>query len=121
MSNLIIKLKNPITQTHLEKLRAVAGNGPVLILTHDNPDPDSLASGKALATLLKEAWGISSRLVYSGLVARAENYAMLKRLTPEWEHSDALPDPKQYSPWHRWTRSPGPGTIVSIPSNQNIL
>jgi nanoRNase/pAp phosphatase (c-di-AMP/oligoRNAs hydrolase) len=78
-------------------------------LTHDNPDPDSLASGKALATLFKEAWGIPSRLVYSGLVARAENQAMLKRLTPEWEQSDALPDLKQYSSVAQVDTQPGAG------------
>jgi nanoRNase/pAp phosphatase (c-di-AMP/oligoRNAs hydrolase) len=109
MSNLIIKLKNPIGRTRLDGLRAVAGNGPVLILTHDNPDPDSLSSGKALAVLLKEAWGIPSRLVYSGLVARAENQAMLKRLTPEWEHSDALPDLEQYSAVAQVDTQPGAG------------
>jgi nanoRNase/pAp phosphatase (c-di-AMP/oligoRNAs hydrolase) len=63
MSHLIIDLPNPIDQKRLEKLRSVAGKGPVLILTHDNPDPDALASGKAFATLLKGAWNIPSRLV----------------------------------------------------------
>jgi len=109
MSNLIIKLKNPIGQPRLEKLRKTAGNGPVLILTHDNPDPDSLASGKALAVLLKEAWWIPSRLIYSGLVARAENQAMLKGLTPEWEHSDELPDLKRYSAVAQVDTQPGAG------------
>ncbi len=109
MSNLIIKLTNPINQTHLNRLRSTAGTGPVLILTHDNPDPDSLASGKALATLLKEAWGIPSQLVYSGLVARAENYAMLKRLTPEWEYGKVLPDLKQYSAVAQVDTQPGAG------------
>lgn len=82
-------VSNPITQVRLDRLREAAGNGPVLILTHDNPDPDSLATGKGLAALLS-VWGIPSRMVYSGLVARAENRAMLNRLTPEWEHSDTL-------------------------------
>ena len=109
MSNLIIELTNPIKQTHLEKLRLLAGTGPVLILTHDNPDPDSLASGKALATLFREAWGIPSRLVYSGLVARAENQAVLKRLTPEWEHSDLLPDLKEYTAVAQVDTQPGAG------------
>jgi nanoRNase/pAp phosphatase (c-di-AMP/oligoRNAs hydrolase) len=68
----------------LEQLRSMAGDGPVLILTHDNPDPDALASGKALAQLFQQTWGISSQLTYSGLVARAENMAMLHLLTPEW-------------------------------------
>lgn len=81
----------------------------MLILTHDYPDPDSLASGKALATLLQEAWGISGRLVYSGLVARAENQAMLKRLTPEWEHSDELPDFQEYTAIAQVDTQPGAG------------
>ena len=109
MSKLIIELKNPIKQTHLDKLRSIAGTGPVLILTHDNPDPDSLASGKALATLFREAWGISCRLVYSGLVARAENQAVLKRLTPEWEHSDILPDLKDFTAVAQVDTQPGAG------------
>jgi len=109
MPSLIIEVTNPIDQTHLDRLRSVAGTGPVLILTHDNPDPDSLASGKALATLFREAWGIPSRLLYSGLVARAENQAVLKRLTPEWEQSDTLPDLKEYTAVAQVDTQPGAG------------
>ncbi|MGD8402220.1 MAG: DHH family phosphoesterase [Anaerolineales bacterium] len=109
MSNLIIELNNPINQTHLDKLRSVAGKGPVLILTHDNPDPDSLASGKALSVLFKEAWNIPSRLVYSGLVARAENHAMLTRLTPEWEYGETLPDLEEFSAVAQVDTQPGAG------------
>ena len=109
MSNLIFELANPILQINLDELRAVAGTGPVLILTHDNPDPDALASGKALATLFREAWGISARLVYSGLVARAENKAVLRRLTPEWEHSDTLPDFGEYTAIAQVDTQPGAG------------
>jgi nanoRNase/pAp phosphatase (c-di-AMP/oligoRNAs hydrolase) len=100
---------NPIGKTHLESLRVTAGNGPVLILTHDNPDPDGLASGKALATLLRDAWDIPSRLVYTGLVARAENHVMLDRLTPEWEKIEAQPDMKQYSAVAQIDTQPGAG------------
>jgi nanoRNase/pAp phosphatase (c-di-AMP/oligoRNAs hydrolase) len=100
---------NPIDQTHLGKLRRAAGKGPVLILTHDNPDPDGLASGKALATLLKDAWDIPSRLVYNGLVARAENHVMLDRLTPEWERMESPPDLKQYSAVAQIDTQPGAG------------
>jgi nanoRNase/pAp phosphatase (c-di-AMP/oligoRNAs hydrolase) len=109
MSNLILEKTNPIKQTHLDKLRSIAGTGPVLILTHDNPDPDSLASGKALATLFREAWGIPSQLVYSGLVARAENQAVLNRLTPEWEHNDELPDINDFSAIAQVDTQPGSG------------
>jgi nanoRNase/pAp phosphatase (c-di-AMP/oligoRNAs hydrolase) len=81
----------------LTQLQSIVGSGPVLILTHDNPDPDALASGKAFATLLDQAWNIPSRLVYSGLVLRPENRAMLNILTPEWEHQDKLPDLSEYT------------------------
>jgi nanoRNase/pAp phosphatase (c-di-AMP/oligoRNAs hydrolase) len=87
---------NSITPERLDRLQAAAGRGPVLILTHDNPDPDSLASGKGLAALFS-AWRIPSRLVYSGLVARAENRAMMAHLTPEWEHEDTLAGLERYS------------------------
>lgn len=109
MSRFTIDLPNPIDQSRLDELRSVAGIGPVLILTHDYPDPDALASGKALATLLKKAWNISSRLVYSGLVARAENHVMLNRLTPEWEHSKKIPDLKKYSAVAQVDTQPGAG------------
>ncbi len=86
-----------ISTKRLEKIRKLAGHGPVLILTHDSPDPDALASGKALALLLKSTWNIESRLKYSGLVARAENRAMLNLLTPEWDKIDGLLDLKPFS------------------------
>lgn len=66
-------------------------------MTHDNPDPDALASGKALATLLESAWNIPSQLKYCGLVMRAENKALLNLLTPEWQHADEISDLDQYS------------------------
>jgi nanoRNase/pAp phosphatase (c-di-AMP/oligoRNAs hydrolase) len=102
-------MANPITQAQLDKLRSTAGAGPVLILTHDYPDPDGLASGKALATLFREAWGIPSRLLYSGWVVRAENQTVLKRLTPEWEQSDLLPDLQGYTAIAQVDTQPGAG------------
>jgi nanoRNase/pAp phosphatase (c-di-AMP/oligoRNAs hydrolase) len=89
--------ENRITIKRLEKLCNLAGKGPVLILTHDSPDPDALAAGKALAFLLNNTWEIDTELMYSGLVARAENQAMLKILTPEWEHINGYLDLERYS------------------------
>jgi nanoRNase/pAp phosphatase (c-di-AMP/oligoRNAs hydrolase) len=109
MDERLFARRSPITLADLAQLREAAGAGPVLILTHDNPDPDALASGKALAALLKSAWEIDSRLVYSGLVARAENRAMLSRLTPEWEHGDILTDLDQYSALALVDTQPGAG------------
>jgi len=100
---------NPVDADRLRRLRTTIGSGPVLVLTHDNPDPDALASGKVLATLFQVAWGISSRLIYSGLVARAENKAMLRLLTPEWEQEDMLSDMRRYSAIVLVDTQPGAG------------
>ncbi|MBL6965727.1 MAG: DHH family phosphoesterase [Anaerolineales bacterium] len=100
----------------LNNLRQIAGAGPLLILTHNNPDPDALASGKALATLLKEAWGIPSHLIYSGLVARSENRAMLDLLTPEWKHKHTLSNLGQYSAIALVDTQPGAGNN-NLPEN----
>lgn len=93
----------------LEPLRQAAGTGPLLILTHDNPDPDALAAGKALATLFERAWGIPSKLAYSGLVARAENKAVLRLLTPEWQQVETLEDWSKYSAVALVDTQPGGG------------
>jgi len=85
-NNLANTVDNPIDSARLNRLLRASGGGPVLILTHNNPDPDALASGLALSNLLNELWRIPSHLRYSGLVARAENKAMLRILAPEWEH-----------------------------------
>jgi nanoRNase/pAp phosphatase (c-di-AMP/oligoRNAs hydrolase) len=52
----------------------------VLILMHDNPDPDSLASAFGLQHLLSNLAGTPSLIGYSGIVGRAENRAMIKHL-----------------------------------------
>jgi nanoRNase/pAp phosphatase (c-di-AMP/oligoRNAs hydrolase) len=100
---------HPFEADRLAQLQAAAGSGPVLILSHDNPDPDALASGKALATLLEAAWSIRSRLLYSGLILRPENRAMLELLTPEWKHRDVLPDLDKFSAVALLDTQPGAG------------
>jgi len=56
------------------------GHHKALILTHDNPDPDSLASGVALAWLLEQMAGVQAVVAYGGIVGRAENRALVKVL-----------------------------------------
>lgn len=99
----------PVDQNTLDQIRRLAGSGPVLILTHDNPDPDAMASGKALWTLLRQAWNIPARLLYSGIIARAENKAMLCQLTPEWELVYALENLDDYSAIALVDTQPGAG------------
>lgn len=52
----------------------------VLILTHDYPDPDCLASAFGVSHLLS-FWGIKSSVIsFGGFVGRAENRAMIRFL-----------------------------------------
>lgn len=48
--------------------------------THDNPDPDSIASGFALGELLRSRCGASYTLAHGGVLGRAENRAMVRLL-----------------------------------------
>ncbi|MGA9523288.1 MAG: DHH family phosphoesterase [Myxococcaceae bacterium] len=65
----------------LELLYRVArGRKRALILTHDNPDPDSLAAAVALAHLLERRTPVEASVGYGGIIGRAENMAFVKVL-----------------------------------------
>ncbi|WP_240475440.1 DHH family phosphoesterase [Vulgatibacter incomptus] len=51
-----------------------------LILTHDNPDPDSVAAALALAQIFEEKAGLKAAIAYGGIIGRTENRALLKVL-----------------------------------------
>ena len=53
---------------------------PLLILTHNYPDPDALASAYALQYLAEKKYAIQSHIAYGGIVGRAENKSMVKNL-----------------------------------------
>ena len=53
---------------------------PLLILTHDFPDPDALASAFALQHLVQSAFDIQSRIAYGGELGRTENKMMVRLL-----------------------------------------
>ncbi|MFH0753098.1 MAG: DHH family phosphoesterase [Candidatus Omnitrophota bacterium] len=65
-------------------LRFLERNGklisPLLILTHDYPDPDALASAFALHHLANTRFGFDSRIAYGGIIGRVENRAMVRIL-----------------------------------------
>ena len=61
-------------------LHAIAGVEQVLILPHTDPDPDAIASALALRHLLAEKRGTNTRIVYRGIIGRAENKAMVRYL-----------------------------------------
>jgi nanoRNase/pAp phosphatase (c-di-AMP/oligoRNAs hydrolase) len=61
-------------------MAAVEGPEPLVILPHDNPDPDALASAATLQYLLRELCDRSSIISLGGIIGRAENRAMVKYL-----------------------------------------
>lgn len=68
-------------QSKLKKIAAlVQRKRRILILTHNNPDPDALASAFALRYLLRVLYSVESIIAYGGVVGRAENKAMIKYL-----------------------------------------
>jgi nanoRNase/pAp phosphatase (c-di-AMP/oligoRNAs hydrolase) len=52
----------------------------LLILTHDFPDPDALATAFALQHLLQQGFGVESKIAYGGVIGRVENRAMVTAL-----------------------------------------
>ena len=65
----------------IAKLEGVLGMlSRVLILTHNDPDPDAIASAVGLRYLLVEKFAIQARIAYHGIIGRAENKALVRYL-----------------------------------------
>ena len=52
----------------------------LLVVLHNNPDPDAIASAFALSFLVKKLFQVQSTLAYGGIIGRAENLAMVREL-----------------------------------------
>ena len=77
----------------VENLRATfESRRRALVLTHDNPDPDALASAFVLAAVLAHLTDVECEVGYAGIIGRAENRAMLRELdlAPARIHGDTL-------------------------------
>lgn len=78
--------KNVMDETvvnEVEQLLAALGKalperGRVLIIPHDYPDPDALASAAAVQLLLAERYHLHGQIIFSGIVSRAENREILR-------------------------------------------
>ena len=58
----------------------IRGKGKVLIVTHDNPDPDSIAAAVALRHLILMKTGQDAVIGYGGVIGRSENRSMVELL-----------------------------------------
>jgi nanoRNase/pAp phosphatase (c-di-AMP/oligoRNAs hydrolase) len=75
-------------------LKILAGYEQVLIVMHDNPDPDAIASGWALVVMIREKLQKKARLIGGGAIIRAENCHMLELLAPPVELIDQIDCPE---------------------------
>lgn len=73
--------RDPNEHSHqCDLLKAVLKKGKsLLIFTHNNPDPDAIASAWILA-LICESLNIKTKIVYSGYLTRSENRKMVDLL-----------------------------------------
>ncbi|MDT8436482.1 MAG: DHH family phosphoesterase [Gemmatimonadota bacterium] len=65
--------------------RALEGAERVLVLTHDNPDPDAIASAAGLGLLVERVAGLPVTLAFGGIIGRAENRALMEELGQPFE------------------------------------
>jgi len=61
-------------------LNAVRYADSILIVPHNNPDPDAIASAVALKYLFDKKLNLPSQIAYRGIVGRAENRAVTRYL-----------------------------------------
>ena len=63
-----------------DMLAWLRGKGKVVIIVHDNPDPDCLASAMALRHLFVMKVNRDATIAFSGMIGRSENLVMAKKL-----------------------------------------
>lgn len=83
---------------------AVEDADRVLILPHNDPDPDAIASSLALKYLLAQKLKVPSEVVYRGIIGRAENKALV----------DYLGSPLRHMADSKW----GPKTAIALIDTQ---
>jgi nanoRNase/pAp phosphatase (c-di-AMP/oligoRNAs hydrolase) len=84
----------PDTTARLAAMKRALGDAErVIVLTHDKPDPDAIASTAGLGYLLSKAVGLPVTLAFGGIVGRAENRALLEELDLPFERAEDLEYP----------------------------
>ena len=58
--------------------------GRVLVLPHNYPDPDALASAAGMVLLLKRRFNLKGEILFTGTVSRAENRELLRQFRYTW-------------------------------------
>ena len=91
MSARIVAKVISITNGRIDRLLSVLGDKrKLIILTHDNPDPDSIASALGLQQLVQEHTRVKVDVAYGGYIGRAENRAMIRLLKIDLLHATRI-------------------------------
>lgn len=109
------------TKTYVDSLLTwVTGQGKILIVIHDNPDPDCLASAYALRHLFVMTVNRQATIAFSGMIGRGENLTMARELEIPVTPLEII-DLKDYSVICMLDTQPGtgnnslpPGTPVDV-------
>jgi nanoRNase/pAp phosphatase (c-di-AMP/oligoRNAs hydrolase) len=84
-------IRRTITDSRISRLReALKGIRSLLILSHNNPDPDAIAAMWGLKRLLETVSNLQIRLAYSGIMGRAENRALIASLGIQLERVEEM-------------------------------
>lgn len=68
-------------ERRLEQMaKVLRGKKRMLVLTHDNPDPDCIASGWALTRVIRKLTRLRVELAYAGIIGRNENRTLTEVL-----------------------------------------
>ena len=86
--------------------------GRVLIIPHDYPDPDALASAAAMHLLLADRYHVHGQIVFNGQVSRAENRELLRHCRYSWHMIENLRVPKRRIPCIFVDTAPWSGNVT---------
>lgn len=85
------KRKIRATSKKVERLlKVLSDKKNILVVAHDNPDPDTLASAFALRDLILKKLKTTVTIGFSGIIGRAENRAMIRELNIPIRRLDEL-------------------------------
>jgi nanoRNase/pAp phosphatase (c-di-AMP/oligoRNAs hydrolase) len=69
-----------MTEAYKKLHEVLEGDSQLLILPHNDPDPDAIAASLGLCYLVTERFGMDARVRYRGIIGRAENKALVQYL-----------------------------------------
>lgn len=70
-----------MSENHLDALaKVLADQTNILIIPHNDPDPDAIAAAVGLKNLLNIVFHVEAKIIYKGHIGRAENKALVQYL-----------------------------------------